>query len=215
MISCHMPIRYNSIEARSYVDGPGRRTVLFMQGCTLACRGCQNKHLWDKAGGRSDSVSDVAQTLATLSDHGNITISGGEPFQQPGALASLLTILKGGYKVAHTISYTGYTLEQLLSPDNPASIWMGTILKNLDVLVDGPFLHELDDPFITYRGSRNQRVIDVQATLQAGEIVELDWDMELAVLPNGSALMPAGMTALFAGIGPSASVRRCGERSIA
>lgn len=210
-----MKIRFHSIDASSYVDGPGERTVLFMQGCPIHCLGCQNMALWPlKEGGRLEDVGEVARTLGTLATrHGNITISGGEPFAQPGPLAVLVALLKQAYRVQNIIVYTGYELEKMCSAESPIYMYLPQILGNIDVLVDGPFIHSLDDPYISWRGSRNQRVIDVPATLKAAAITTLDWDaVNVVVTPGGDAFMPVGLAGEFAEVGEVQATRRCGQR---
>ena len=204
-----MEIRFHHIEARTLVDGPGNRAALFMQGCKIHCPGCQNTALWDMGGGKEVDTRDIAVTLAGLSKF--VTITGGEPFAQPAALATLVCQLKT-YGVEHIIVYSGYTLDQLLDPKNAAAMWLFTILRKIDVLVDGPFIAKDDDGFIAYRGSRNQRVIDVPASVKAGQAVLLDWDaIQIMIDPDGNILAPVGLTGQMAEIGSASAARRCGE----
>lgn len=206
-----MNIQVYSLNHKSYVDGPGERAVVFFQGCTLACKGCQSKHLWNKTGGQTFKVSQIAHALAYHArEHKNVTISGGEAFQQPEALAELVTRLRE-LGVEHIIVYSGYTWEELFDQKHPAFPWLKTILENIDVLVDGRFVRELDDTTITYRGSRNQRPIDVQESLVAGEPVILDWDNEIVLSSDGDLILPAGFANLFEEIGAVDSSRRCGQ----
>lgn len=208
-------INYHKIEARSLVDGPGERTVLFMQGCSIHCPGCQNIHLWEHKRGFTDDTDTMAFTLAYLAgEGGNITISGGEPFEQPMALAALLRALKDKHGIGHVIVYSGYTWEKLTSGDLPADVAVSVLaaLSRIDVLVDGPFIKALDDTRITYRGSRNQRPIDVQASMQAGYPVVLDWDEpEIVIAGDGSVVLPIGLAAEFAEIGQVVPTRMCGQ----
>ena len=207
----------HKIEARSLVDGPGERTVLFMQGCTIECPGCQNIHLWKKENGRVESVEAIAETLANLAGPGGqVTISGGEPFAQPRALAILLRELKEVYGIAHVIVYSGFTWEALTSPDfAPFDVHFAVLaaLSHIDILVDGPFIKALDDPFIAYRGSRNQRPIDVQASIKSldGPVV-LDWGFtEIAISESGNAFIPVGLVQDFADLGGVNRTRQCGQ----
>lgn len=208
-----MKIRIAKITPRSFVDGPGLRSVVFLQGCPIGCPGCQNRHLWPAQGGFVTEAEDLATTLALLNRQ--VTISGGEPFAQPAALAALVTALrKSGAE--HIILYTGYTWDQLLDPAHPAHHWVWKILSQVDVLVDGPFIASQDDPFLTYRGSRNQRPLKLPASLDAwfalGKVVVLDWDNpEIVLTPAGEALMPVGLAEDFAGLGEPVTARRCGQ----
>ena len=205
-------IQINNIIKESYVDGPGRRTVLFMQGCPLACPGCQSKHTWSPDGKNSRTVAELAHILTELStEHGNVTISGGEAFFQPTALAELVYRLKNSPSVKHILLYTGYTWEQLFDPCHPAYPYLKLILSCIDVLVDGPFIRSEDDPTVTYRGSRNQRPIDVQETFLAGEVVVLDWDNEVIVTETGEIYLPVGFASEFEAIGAVEKTRRCGQ----
>lgn len=207
-------IRYSHIEARSHVDGPGERTVLFVQGCPLACKGCQNKQLWPFEGGRLADEVVMATSLALLAKkHGNVTISGGEPMAQPEALGRLVQNLRKQPGVKNIQVYSGYTWDKLTDPENPASsIVINEVLPYIDVLVDGPFIRELDDPYITYRGSRNQRPIDVQESLRTGKLVVLDWDNpEIQITTEGDLILPAGLADVFAETGTVEWTRMCGQ----
>ncbi len=194
--------------------------MLFVQGCPIECPGCQNIHIWNKANGRVEPVEDVAQTLANLAGPGGqVTISGGEPFAQPMALSELVRLLKDVHGISHIIVYSGFTWEYLTSPELPVDLHCSVIaaLSRIDVLVDGPFIKALDDPFIAYRGSRNQRPIDVKASLANwGDPdiapVVLDWGFtEIAIAADGSAFIPVGLVQDFADLGGVNKTRMCGQ----
>jgi len=207
-----MNIRIHKIIPSSQVDGPGPRAVVFLQGCTLACPGCQNRKLWPAAGGREVVVAELAETLCLLAyRHGNVTISGGEPFQQPESLARLVRELR--YRGArHVVVYTGYAWEELHSPSHPARAYLQEILERVDVLVDGRFVRELDDALITWRGSRNQRAIAVAESRLRGEVVTEDWDSPRVVIgPDGNMLMPIGLEHIFSESGKVERTRMCGQ----
>jgi anaerobic ribonucleoside-triphosphate reductase activating protein len=201
-------LQYSKIVSKSFVDGPGERTAIFIQGCPLACRGCQSKHLWTSEGGISEYPYQMAAYLLTEGER--ITISGGEPFAQPEALAELIYYLHL-LGAEHIIIYSGYTWDELHSPDHPANAYLDFILKRIDVLVDGRFVLELDDPTITYRGSRNQRPIDVQESLVEGRIVTQDWDDEIEITSDGNLVMPVGFSKIFEPVGNIQKSRRCGQ----
>ncbi len=187
------------------VDGPGTRAALFFQGCSIHCVGCQNKHLWPSDGGQ---VVTVPSLVRQLLDTGlPLTITGGEPFDQADGLANLLRLVRAAGR--HIIVYSGYTLAQLLSRDEAA---VREALELADVLVDGPYVPFLDHPEMQYRGSSNQRPIDLPATLRTGKVVTMDWDTpEVLITPTGDLLGAAGVIAPFSHLGEAEDARRCGK----
>jgi anaerobic ribonucleoside-triphosphate reductase activating protein len=202
-------VRINKIVEKSYVDGPGERAVIFFQGCPIHCKGCQNVALWNADGGLMYDEEQLAQKVAAYGRQ--VTISGGEPFAQVGLLAKLVYYLKK-YGVEHIIIYSGYTWETILNPLNGLLPWVRTILEVIDVLVDGRFVASLDDPFIVYRGSRNQRPIDVPESLCEGKVITLDWDEpEIVLTPEVNPLMPVGLAVDMADLGASADTAMCGQ----
>ena len=129
---------------------------------------------------------------------------------QPKALAYLLNELTR-YNL-HVILYSGYTWEEITNPVGPSRLWIKEILDRVDVLVDGPYRKDQDDSLISYRGSRNQRVIDVQETLKTGILTVLDWDEpELVIDQTGLVSLPVGLAAEFSGIGTVGPSRMCGQ----
>lgn len=178
-------IRINKIVRNSLVDGPGERTVIFLQGCTLHCKGCQNRALWPAEGGYQTTVEELVDTVELMGLK-QVTITGGEPLNQAEAAIMLGLQLKNrGY---HVILYTGYEIQNL-----PVFGYHWVLPRAFDVIVDGPFIKELDHDKLTYRGSSNQRPIDVRATWETGKIVTLDWDNELVIAQDGSLVMPLGL----------------------
>lgn len=207
-------MQLHKIIPESYVDGPGKRTVIFFQGCNLACPGCQNQALWPAEGGETADVLDVAGRAAQYAGYtgGNITISGGEPFGQVNALAELVALLKTRYRITHIIVYSGYTWEQINSRTNGKWLICQDALDYIDVLVDGRFVKEQDDPYIVYRGSRNQRPIDVAASRKAGRAVTLNWDNpEAQITPGGDVVLPAGLAGELGDIGRIQTSPMCGQ----
>lgn len=203
-----MQITYDSIIKDSLVDGPGQRAVLFMQGCPIQCPDCQNKRLWLEDGMPCSVMTTATQLLATGLP---ITISGGEPFAQPEALAELMWRLKmlASWNV-HVIIYSGYVYEDLLLMST-AIPEIATVLALADVLVDGPYVAKLDHDQMQYRGSSNQRVIDLQATC-SGDVITLDWDTpEVVVTIDGNLVGAEGIVTDFANLGQVNSNRRCGQ----
>lgn len=158
-----MEIRIAGTVDDSIVDGPGFRYTVFTQGCSHHCPGCHNPETHDFAGGRTvDTDAIVAQMRANPLLDG-LTLSGGDPMEQPAPCAELA-------RQAHALGlnvwcYTGYTLEQLLQEAAPDRM---ALLRETDVLVDGPFLLAQRSLELKYCGSRNQRLIDVKKTLAAG-----------------------------------------------
>ena len=150
----------------SIVDGPGFRFVCFTQGCPHHCPGCHNPDSHDPSRGTEMTTDEIiAQMLSNPLTDG-LTLSGGEPFLQA---EDCLTLAQTAHaKGLNVWSYSGWTFEHLLSKGTDAQ---KALLRELDVLVDGPFVMEERSLTLNWRGSRNQRVIDVQASLRTGEIV--------------------------------------------
>lgn len=146
------------------VDGPGFRTAVYAAGCPNRCPGCHNPESWDIRRGRPVAEEEVLERI--LSDEfADVTFSGGDPMFQPQAFARLAQGIKE--KSRKTIwCYTGYTYENLLK--NPAQ---AALLAWVDVLVDGRFEQDLYDESLLFRGSSNQRLIDVPASLRTGKVV--------------------------------------------
>ena len=148
----------------SIVDGPGIRYVLFTQGCPHGCPGCHNPQTHDFAGGTEVQVSDLLADILKRPYVKAVTLSGGEPFCQPAPLAQLAAALKD--KGFHLMCYSGYTFEELLQLEEARPL-----LEQLDLLVDGRFVESRKNIELRFRGSDNQRVLDVPASLAAGGAV--------------------------------------------
>ncbi|MCR4399789.1 MAG: anaerobic ribonucleoside-triphosphate reductase activating protein [Syntrophomonadaceae bacterium] len=159
-------IRYAHIIDTSVVDGLGIRVTAFLQGCPRACPGCHNPELQAAEGGSEVSPQEFSRLLLQRVTplHRGITFSGGDPLLQAGPLQEVIDRLKNEAPRLDIWVYTGYTWEEVAE-------W--PVLDRVDVLVDGPFLHEQRDLSLPFRGSRNQRVIDVQASRQRGQVVEV------------------------------------------
>lgn len=163
-----MELRIAGIVKESVVDGPGLRFVVFVQGCYHCCPGCQNEDTWDPAGGYVVAVTELLDQIKNTRLIRGVTFSGGEPFLQPAPLACLgRQVKKLGLDV---VTFTGYTWEELLSlaQENHA---VKELLEVSDYLVDGPFILSERDLSLPFRGSRNQRIID----LRRGQVVEASW----------------------------------------
>lgn len=211
-----MNLRMHYITRSSYVDGPGKRIVLYVQGCPIHCPGCQSPFLWNEQDGAEMDTEDVAAEL--LSARTPITISGGEPMAQAEAVADVLMRIRTQRPSEHVVVYSGYTLEDLLEMAQALPA-IRDVLLLANVLVDGPFIQAQDDDFVQYRGSRNQRPIDLQRSLWIGDngleigpggLVILDWDTQvLTVTSAGDVVGTEGMiTELFEESTPN---RMCGQ----
>jgi anaerobic ribonucleoside-triphosphate reductase activating protein len=165
-----MKIRVAGVADESSVDGPGLRFVLFVQGCPHRCPGCHNPQTHAFQGGTLMDVEEVlARTrLNPLLD--GLTLSGGEPFEQAEALAPLAE--KAREEGRSVVTYTGYRYEELLEP--PCRQGWLRLLEATDILVDGRFEAELRTEVLPFRGSSNQKLIDVPRSLREGAVRCLD-----------------------------------------
>jgi len=162
-------MRIAGIVPESIVDGPGLRFVIFAQGCPHACPDCHNPQTWDPAGGKEATIKEIVKLIKKQIKHiRGITLSGGEPFLQAPEFAAIAQKAKEmGLDVA---TYSGYTYEELERLELPG---VRELLEASDILVDGPFQAEKKDLGLPFRGSANQRVIDLKAARIAGKPVEL------------------------------------------
>lgn len=167
-----MKIRVCGFTRESVVDGPGIRAVVFAQGCPHHCEGCQNPETWDPDGGYDVDVELLIREIARIKLLKGVTLSGGEPFAQPEGFAELARRVKDmGLDV---VTYTGFTFEELLSKAEKDQA-VADLLSRTDILIDGPFIAEEKDLSLAFRGSRNQRIIDVPASLREGRPVTIDF----------------------------------------
>ena len=158
-------LELSGIVSDSIVDGPGIRVTVFCQGCPHHCPGCHNRETWEFGCGTPMEEETILEIVRSNPLCRGVTFSGGEPFAQGEAFAKLAKLLKEHrYEVA---SYSGYTFEQLLS-GTPAQ---RELLRHIDVLIDGPFIQSEKSLELSFRGSRNQRILDVPKSLAAGTAV--------------------------------------------
>ncbi len=152
----------------SIVDGEGLRSVIWFQGCPHHCPGCHNPKSHDFQGGFEVDINQLIEQINNLKIQDGITFSGGEPMFQPEALMTLAKTAKE--RKLNVWCYTGFTFEQLknMNEDNPIYF---EALKYIDVLVDGKFDIKLKSMNLKFKGSSNQRTIDVQKTLKKGTVV--------------------------------------------
>ena len=159
-------LKLSGIQTDSIVDGPGIRTTFFCQGCPHHCEGCHNPETWPFEGGTAMDTDTMVEIVTSNPLCRGVTFSGGEPFAQAAGFAKLAKLLKEkGYEVA---SYSGYTFEELLEGSQDQKM----LLEAIDILIDGPFLLAEKSLEIAFRGSRNQRILDVPKSLAAGKAVE-------------------------------------------
>ncbi|MGI6372312.1 MAG: anaerobic ribonucleoside-triphosphate reductase activating protein [Caldicoprobacterales bacterium] len=164
-------VRIAGIIDESIVDGPGIRMVIFAQGCPHRCKGCHNPETHDFEGGYLMSLEDIAQLPSKNPLLDGVTFSGGEPFSQAKAFSMLGKRFKDlGLDI---MTYTGYTYEFLLEESNETNAWK-QLLDVTDILVDGKFEIEKKNLLLPFRGSENQRIIDLNETRRQNKIVILD-----------------------------------------
>lgn len=161
-----------SIIEDTMVDGPGFRTSIYCAGCRHQCPGCHNPQSWDFKGGQAMTTDDIMRIIEADPYAQGVTFSGGDPMYQPEGFADLARAIRK--RTEKTIwCYTGFTFEVLVN--NPRQ---RALLELIDVLVDGPFIKAERDETLCFRGSRNQRLIDVPASLQAGHVVSYQYQYE-------------------------------------
>lgn len=161
-----MRISLSGVTGDSIVDGPGLRLTIFTQGCLHHCPGCHNPQTHDPEGGSWADTEDILAAAAENPLLDGITLSGGDPFLQP---VPCLALAEGAHKIGLNVwTYTGYTWEALLEENDAEKL---ALLKETDVLVDGPFLLAERSLELLFCGSRNQRLIDVKKSLAEDKVV--------------------------------------------
>lgn len=163
-----MKIQLIRLVTDTTVDGPGWRTSVYCAGCRHACAGCHNPETWDFAAGESVEVDELFDRIART--EGNVTFTGGDPMYQAEAFTELARRIVT--ELRRTVwCYTGFRYEQVAR-----DAAMSRMLPWLEVLVDGPFVQALRDTNLLFRGSSNQRLVDVQQSLRRGEAVPYEYD---------------------------------------
>ena len=163
-----LPLRVINIYPETIVDGEGLRFSIYFSGCFHKCAGCQNPETWEYAQGTVLDEEFEERIFEQINENtllSGVTLSGGDPFYNPEALLAFLKKLKKRTK-ANVWCYTGFVYEALVK-----DALRKPCLKYIDVLVDGPFIAALKDEQLRFRGSSNQRVIDVPASLATGRVV--------------------------------------------
>jgi len=163
-------VRIAGVIRESIVDGPGIRFVIFAQGCPHRCKGCHNEETHDFEGGYDCDIDKIVAEAGKNPLLSGVTFSGGEPFSQPEGFYHLAAKIKENYKNMDIIAYTGYTYEELqeIKLDDP---YVEKLLELSDYLIDGRFVYEARDLTLPFRGSSNQRHIDLNATRKQGKLV--------------------------------------------
>ena len=150
----------------SIVDGPGLRYAIFVQGCSHRCPGCHNPETHDPHGGHEEETDNLIARMKKNPLLSGITLSGGEPMEQP---VPCLELAKAAHENRLNVwCYTGYTWEELIRQNHSDRM---ALLNQVDVLVDGPFLKDQKSLELNYCGSKNQRLINVPASLKEGKAV--------------------------------------------
>lgn len=150
-----MKIRVLDILEETMMDGPGLRTSIYCAGCAHRCPGCHNPQSWDFTGGREVTVDELLEVIKA-DEFANVTFSGGDPLYQVEAFTELARRIKE--ETDKTIwCYTGFTYEEVLADPR-----LNQILPYLDALVDGPYVEALRDTNLPFRGSSNQRIINLK-----------------------------------------------------
>ena len=168
-------MNYAAIKKTDVANGPGVRVSLFVSGCTHYCKGCFNAEAWDFSYGKPFGAETEEEIFATL-DHTYIrgfSLLGGEPFEEANrkVLAGLLSRIKERFPQKDIWCYSGYMFEDMLSWIAQGSRDTKEMLSAIDVLVDGEFVEEKKNLRLAFRGSENQRIIDVPGSLKEGKVV--------------------------------------------
>ncbi len=166
-----MKIKLAGLSSESIVDGPGIRFTVFVQGCPHHCEGCHNPETHDFEGGRLADTDRILTAIEKNPMIKGVTFSGGEPFCQAEPLADLAEKLKAkGYNI---LSFTGFTFEELLDMSLQDKN-IAKLLSLLDYMIDGPFELSKRSLELKYRGSKNQRILDVRESLRQEKAVEIE-----------------------------------------
>ena len=161
-----LQIRLSGTVNDSIVDGPGLRFTVFTQGCPHHCPGCHNPHTHDPLGGHDADTREVIRDMLKNPLLSGVTLSGGEPMEQP---LPCLEIARAAHENRLNVwLYTGYTWDALLEKNDPDRM---ALIRECDVIVEGPFILSQRSLELRYCGSKNQRLVDVKASLSAGCVV--------------------------------------------
>ena len=165
-------IRLSGIAYESLVNGPGMRRVFFAQGCKHNCKGCFNTETHDFYGGQERNLDELIIDTLDNPILSGVTFSGGDPWEQADKFAYMAKAFKE--KGLSIWSYTGYTYEYIIENKDKRSGW-NDLLDNIDVLVDGRFELNKRKDGLKFRGSTNQRIIDIKESMKLNEIIIIDY----------------------------------------
>lgn len=163
-------MRYGQIRQYDIANGPGIRATVFVTGCSRRCVNCFNEEYQDFAAGSEWTAAETERLISYLQDdtNGGLTLLGGEPMENAEDLLELVLAVRRAVPEKSIWVYSGFLYEEILA--HPAR---KALLEACDVLVDGPFVDDLKDPGLYFRGSSNQRIIDVAKSREAGKAVLL------------------------------------------
>ena len=173
-------MNYIKITKNDIANGPGVRCVLWVAGCKLHCDGCHNKKTWDFNTGKlfdENAKNELFETLSKPYIQG-ITFSGGHPVERKNVyqVAYLIQEIKNKFPSKDIWLYTGWTLSMNDFKSSYGVLMANEVFRMCDVIVDGPYIEEQRDITLAFRGSKNQRLIDVKETLKQGKIITLQND---------------------------------------
>lgn len=144
------------------VDGPGFRTSIYLAGCRHQCEGCHNPRSWDFQSGDAMTLEEIVKVIEE--EDFDVTLTGGDPLYSPEAVRAISDEV---HRLGHDVwLYTGYTWEEIIGDDN-----LKNAVRHVDVVVDSPFILALRDTDLLFKGSANQRIIDVKKSMDAGDVI--------------------------------------------
>jgi len=164
-----MSLYISGVNYESLVDGDGVRTVLFLSGCSHHCKNCQNPDTWNPRYGvpiTDELLDEIAENIHKRPFLAGVTLSGGDPFFSPDDTVELIQRLRCRRCINDLWIYTGYTWEEIMHNAKYMQL-----ASHADVIVDGEFIEEQKDRRLKFRGSRNQRIIDVKKSVDAGTAI--------------------------------------------
>lgn len=171
-------MNYAKINTVDVANGPGVRVSLFVSGCKHHCKGCFNEVAWDFNYGEpfTDEVFEILEKHLSKPYISGLTILGGEPLDPKNIhqVANIVTKMKTTYPHLNIWVYTGYTFEYLRTSSSYNMAALYNILDNIDVLVDGPFIESQKDLTLKFRGSSNQRLIDIKMSKKHNKIITIE-----------------------------------------